>query len=189
LHIICVARLIERKGQHHLIEAVKLLVEQGIDIVLSLVGTGDSQRSYELLARDLGVADRVRFVGYVPRDQIAEHFATAHVFALPSYNEGMAIAALEAMASGLPVVLTRTGGTDELVEDGVNGLTFDWSNVDALTSHLRLLARDRSIVRRMGAASRDRAMQFSWDAIADRYLDIFTLLPERAAANGGYRYS
>jgi phosphatidyl-myo-inositol dimannoside synthase len=86
-------------------------------------------------------------------------------------------------------VLTRTGGTDELVEDGVNGLTFDWSNVDALTSHLRLLARDRSIVRRMGAASRDRAMQFSWDAIADRYLDIFTLLPERAAANGGYRYS
>src|SRR5262249_8639739 len=66
LHIICVARLIERKGQHHLIEAVKRLADQGIDVVLSLVGTGDSQDDYEQLARNLGVSDQVRFVGYVP---------------------------------------------------------------------------------------------------------------------------
>jgi glycosyltransferase involved in cell wall biosynthesis len=181
LHIICVARLIERKGQHHLIEAVKRLADQNIDVTLSLVGTGDSQDSYERLARDLGVSDRVRFVGYVPREAIARHFSAAHVFALPSYNEGMAIAALEAMASGLPVVLTRTGGTDELVEEGMNGLTFDWADVDALTMHLRSLAIDRAMARRMGAASRQRAMQFSWDAIAEAYLDLFA---SRAPADG-----
>jgi len=174
LQIICVARLIERKGQHHLIEAVKRLADQGIDVMLSLVGTGDSLDSYELLARELGVSDQVRFVGYVPREAITEHFSAAHVFALPSYNEGMAIAALEAMASGLPVVLTRTGGTDELVEEGVNGLTFDWADVDALTMHLRRLATDRALARQMGIASRERAMQFSWDAIAEVYLNLFT---------------
>jgi len=178
LHIICVARLIQRKGQHHLIEAVKRLAHQNIDVMLSLVGTGDSQDCYELLARDLGVSARVRFVGYVPREAIARHLSAAHVFVLPSYNEGMAIAALEAMASGLPVVLTRTGGTDELVEEGVNGLTFDWADVDALTMHLRRLATDRALARRMGLASRARALQFSWDSIAEVYLNLFASITQ-----------
>ncbi len=175
LRVICVARLIERKGQHHLIEAVQRLAAEGVDVVLSLVGTGDSQEEYQTLARRLGVERRVEFVGYVPRESIAAHFADAHVFALASYNEGMAIAALEGMAAGLPVVLTRTGGTRDLVEEGVNGLTFDWADVETLVAHLRRLATDRALVRRMGAASRGRAMQFSWDVIADRFLDMFSI--------------
>jgi len=173
LNVICVARLIERKGQHHLIQAVRRLMDESIPVRLSLVGTGDAQAECEALAQRLGVAQQVEFAGYVPREHIPARVAAAHVFALPSYNEGMAIAALEAMASGLPVVLTRTGGTDELVEDGVNGLAFDWADVDMLTAHLRRLATDRALARRMGAASRTRAMQFSWDAIAEQYLEIF----------------
>lgn len=174
LQVVCVARLIERKGQHHLIEAVRRLADMDVDIRLSLVGEGDSQPEYEALARRLGVEQQVHFVGYVPRERIPACFASAHVFALPSYSEGMSIAALEAMAAGLPVVLSRTGGTDELVEEGVNGLTFDWADVDTLVSHLRRLAYDRDLARRMGAASRVRATNFSWDTIADRYLELFS---------------
>jgi glycosyltransferase involved in cell wall biosynthesis len=173
LRVICVARLIERKGQHHLIEAVQRLAAEGVDVIVSLVGTGDSLEAYQALAHRLGVERRVEFVGYVPRESIAAHFTDAHVFALPSYNEGMAIAALEGMAAGLPVVLTRTGGTRDLVEEGVNGLTFDWADVDTLAAHLRRLATDRALVRRMGTASRARAMHFSWDVIAERFLDMF----------------
>jgi len=62
----------------------------------------------------------------VPREEIPRHYAAAHVFSLPSFNEGMSLAALEAMGAGLPLVLTHTGGTDELVEEGVNGFTHDW---------------------------------------------------------------
>ncbi len=174
LQVICVARLIERKGQHYLIEAVKRLSGLGIDVRLSLVGEGDSQLEYETLARKLGVERQVRFVGYVPRERIPACFASAHVFVLPSYSEGMSIAALEAMAAGLPVVLTRTGGTDDLVAEGVNGFTFDWADIDALVANLRHLATDRALARRMGAASRARALNFSWDMIADRYLDLFS---------------
>jgi phosphatidyl-myo-inositol dimannoside synthase len=173
LRVICVARLIERKGQRHLIEAVQRLAAEDVDVIVSLVGTGDSQETYQALASRLGVEHRIEFVGYVPRDSIASHFAGAHVFVLPSYNEGMAIAALEGMAAGLPVVLTRIGGTRDLVEEGVNGLTFDWADVDGLVSHLRLLATNRELVRQMGAASRARAMQFSWDTIAESFLDTF----------------
>jgi glycosyltransferase involved in cell wall biosynthesis len=172
LRLLCVARLIERKGQHHLIEAVKRLTNSGIDVTLDLVGTGDAQAANTVQAQALGIGDRVRFIGYVRREEIAAHYAAAHVFVLPSYNEGMSVATLEAMATGLPVVITRTGGA-ELVEDGINGLTFDWADVDTLTTHLRLLATDRALAPQLGAASRARAAGFSWDAALQRYLEMF----------------
>jgi glycosyltransferase involved in cell wall biosynthesis len=174
LEIVCVARLIERKGQHHLIEAVQRLTAEGVAVRLKLVGTGDSQQDYEALAERLGVAAQVQFAGYVPREAIAAEYAAAHVFALPSFCEGMSVAALEAMGAGLPVVLSRTGGTAELLDDGVQGLSFDWADVTTLTAHLRRLATDRALARRMGAAARERALRFSWDAIADSYLDLLT---------------
>jgi len=173
LRLLCVARLIERKGQQHLIEAVKRLSDEGLDVTLGLVGTGDAQTANEAQARSLGVAERVSFVGYIPREQIAAHYAEAHVFVLASYNEGMSVATLEAMAAGLPLVVTRTGGTVELVEEGANGFTFDWGDVDALSTHLRRLATDRALARRMGAASRERSLRFTWDSVADEFRLLF----------------
>jgi phosphatidyl-myo-inositol dimannoside synthase len=174
LHVLCVARLIERKGQGHLIEAIKRLTDSGINVVLSLVGTGDSQQDYEDQARRLGIEDRVRFFGYVPREKINTYYNSAHVFALPSYSEGMSLAALEAMAAGLPLVVTRTGGTAELVGEGVNGYSFNWADIDALTNYLRMFAKDRTLAMRMGASSRARAAFFGWDVIADRFLQLFS---------------
>jgi len=173
LKLLCVGRLIERKGQHYLIDAVKQLTDEGIDVRLDLVGTGDAQAANQAQAARLGLTDRVRFLGYIPREEISYHYAAAHVFVLPSYNEGMSVALLEAMASGLSVIVTPTGGTPELVEAGVNGLVFDWADVSQLTSHLKRLAGDRSLVYSMGTASRTRASLFSWDAAALRYLEVF----------------
>jgi len=181
LRVICVARLIERKGQAHLIEALRRLAAAGCDLRLELVGEGDARAAYQDLAQRLGVAERVTFAGYVPREQIAARYAGAHVFALPSYNEGMSVATLEAMAAGLPVVVTRTGGAADLVAEGVNGWSFAWGDVDALTGHLRRLAADRDLARRMGAASRARAAAFSWEAAARRYLELFQALAPHAA--------
>ena len=180
LRLLCVARLIERKGQHHLIRALYQLQEQGIDATLDLIGAGDAQTALQQLSERLGVSERVHFLGYVPREQIAEYYAEADVFVLPSYNEGMSVATLEAMASGLPLVVTRTGGTTELVVEGVNGFTFSWGDVEGLVSHLRRLARDRDLIKRMGAASRHRAGMFTWDTAAARYMDLFQhLMPPR----------
>ena len=172
LRILCVGRLIERKGQQHLIEAVKRLTDESIDVRLDLVGTGDARSDNEAQVARLGLADRVRFIGYVPREKIAQHYTAAHVFVLPSYNEGMSVALLEAMASGLPVVVTPTGGTLELVEPNINGFIFEWGNVASLTAHLRRLSQDRSLVRRMGDASQRRAMNFSWKRPALAYIDL-----------------
>ena len=189
LRLLCVARLIERKGQRHLIEAVSALVAEGIEVTLDLVGTGDARPGYEAQVREIGLDGRVNFLGYVPREEIAQHYAGAHVFVLPSYNEGMSVATLEAMAAGLPVVVTRTGGTAELVEEGVNGFAFDWGDVETLGKHLHLLAADRSLARRMADSSLDRAAGFTWEEVSERYLGLFsaycqTLGPETAAELG-----
>lgn len=173
LRLLCVARLIERKGQHHLIEAVNMLTNMGVNVRLDLIGSGDALHLYEALVERYGLSDRVHFQGYVPREQIADHYASADVFVLPSFNEGMSVATLEAMASGLAVVVTCTGGTKELVVEGVNGFTFSWGDVNTLVDHLTRLAGDRKLVRRLGAASRHRAGLFSWESAADRYLTLF----------------
>jgi phosphatidylinositol alpha-1,6-mannosyltransferase len=184
LRLLCVARLIERKGQHHLIEAAKQLADGGTEVTLELVGTGDAATEYQAQVQGLGLEDRVRFVGYVPREEIARHYATAHVFVMPSYNEGMSVATLEAMAAGLPVIVTRTGGTAELVEEGVNGFTFDWGDVDSLVGHLHCLATDRGRVRTMGQASRVRAASFTWEAATRSYQELLAALTQTGARRG-----
>lgn len=176
LRLICVARLIERKGQHHLITALRQLVDQGCDVTLELVGEGDARAANEALARRLGLTERITFAGYVPREQIAARYAAAHVFVLPSYNEGMSVATLEAMAAGLPAVITRTGGAEELVAEGVSGNIVPWGDVSALAERLRTLAQHRDLARQMGRVARARAQNFSWEAAVAQYLALFAEL-------------
>ena len=118
------------------------------------------------------MAELVHFAGYVPREQMPARYAAAHVFVLPSYNEGMSVAMLEALAAGLPIIATRTPGTDLVISDA-NGSTFDWGDVEALARHLRRLALDRPLARRMGAGSRLHAEGLSWTTVADSYLQLF----------------
>lgn len=184
LRLLCVARLIERKGQRHVIEAVRQLTGKGVDVTLDLIGTGDAEPAYRRLVSELGLDDRVRFLGYVTREEIARYYADAHVFVLASYNEGMSVATLEAMASALPIVTTRTGGTKELVQEELNGFTFARGDVATLANHLALLASDRARAQAMGAASRARAAQFSWDAAAERYLEMFSAIESAVTADG-----
>jgi phosphatidylinositol alpha-1,6-mannosyltransferase len=182
LSIICVARLIERKGQHHLIKAVKQLLDEGIDVKAVLLGAGDALDQYRALSKKLGIVESVEFLGYIPRKDLNKFYNEADVFVLASFNEGMSLAALEAMAAGLPLVVSRTGGTSMLVEEGINGFTFDWADIDSLVDHLRKFAKKRELVSKMGIESRSRAEAFSWPRIADRYLNLFTAFSPHAGS-------
>lgn len=181
LRLLCVGRLIARKGQNHLLEAVKRLVDAGLEVELDLIGDGDAMPAYKLQANQLGIEPRVIFSGYVPREQMPARYAAAHIFVLPSYNEGMSVATLEALAAGLPVVITRTGGAAELVTEGENGLVFDWADIARLTAHLRHLAFNRDLARQMGAAARIHAERFGWENVVRQYQDLFMLLSRREA--------
>jgi glycosyltransferase involved in cell wall biosynthesis len=174
LRVLSVGRLIAHKGHGDVIEALRRLRrDHGVDAELEIVGSGTDRASLEAQARDAGLAEHVRFAGAVDRGRVAERYAAADVFALASLSENMSVATLEALAAGLPLVVTRVAGTEELVEEGVNGWTVDLHDVDALTRRLVALARDPAARRAMGDASRARAERFDWAEIAASYADLF----------------
>jgi glycosyltransferase involved in cell wall biosynthesis len=176
IRLLCVARLIERKGQRYLIQAVKQLVMNGNNIVLDLIGTGDSEGDYRALVRKLDLENKVNFLGYIPREEIPRYYTRADIFILPSFNEGMSVATLEAMASGLPVIVTRVGGMEELVVEGVNGNFVEWGDVGGMVSHIGKFIQNRKLTSRMGSASCTRAKAFSWDRVANAYKTLFNRL-------------
>jgi glycogen(starch) synthase len=175
LRILAVSRLIARKGLDTLIAALGRLSASG-DQELSLDIAGDGPHGAELraLAHACGVADRVRFRGFVDRAGLAALYADADIFVLASLAESCSMALLEAMAAGLPVVASSVGGSVELVQDGTNGLLFKAENVDELTTALRVLAHDPGQRLRFAAANRALTRErFSWRAVALRYEAIF----------------
>ena len=179
--VLCAGRLIERKGQHHLIEAVRQLRARGQNgFKVVLAGTGDGEAALKAqVARD-GLGDVVQFLGYVPWQEMPELYAAVDLFVLPSYNEGMSVALLEAMASGLPAIVTPTGGTEELM-DG-NGLVVPWADTAALTSALARLLSSPETRATMGRRSRELALQRTWPATAQAYLDLCQSAAQQVAA-------
>jgi phosphatidylinositol alpha-1,6-mannosyltransferase len=107
----------------------------------------------------------------IARD-LPDLYRGADLFAMTSFNEGMSNAMLEAMASGLPVLVTRTAGTAEIVEEGVNGWTLAWQDAATLTARLTHAVARRDELAALGAAAREKVSRFTWGAAAQRYLKL-----------------
>ncbi|MFD1562787.1 glycosyltransferase [Haloarchaeobius amylolyticus] len=160
LHILCVSRLIERKGVDDLIKAV-----DDLDVKLTIVGDGEQAEALQDLAVDLGIEERITFTGYIPHDEINEYYETADLFVLPSKNEGMSNTVLEAMAAGLPIITTNTGGTEELIHG--NGMVVPPEDPDAISEAISRY--DKESIRAAGNESRQIVEKMSWGKVADRY--------------------
>lgn len=158
--VCCVASLEEYKGHEHLLRAVALLADSGVDVQLRLVGSGDRERPLRALAGRLGIEARVTFLGPLDRDAVAVQLHRADAFVLASVVtragkcEGIPVALMEAMACELPVVATRVGGVAELVEHDRNGLLVAPGDPVALQDALRKLAGRPALGRRLGSAAR-----------------------------------
>lgn len=113
--LVAVGNLVPVKGFDVAIEAVARAVEHGADVELTIVGRGPQRAALEALASGRGVADRIRFTGYIEREQLAEEYARADAVVVPSRQEGFGVALVEALATGLPAVVTRSGGPDEIL--------------------------------------------------------------------------
>ncbi len=166
--VVCVSRLVARKGQDTLIRAMPLVREQVPGARLLLVGGGPDGDRLRRLARTTGVAEHVVFTGPVPAAELAAHHAVGDVFALPCRTrgggldvEGLGIVLLEAAAAGLPVVAGNSGGAPETVQEGRTGHVVDGRDVSAVASSIAGLLADPERARAMGAAGR-AWMQAEW---------------------------
>jgi teichuronic acid biosynthesis glycosyltransferase TuaC len=163
--LLSVGHLIERKGHHLVIEALARLPSAR----LLIAGDGPERPALERLATRFGVAERVRFLGRVAHDTLAEIYSAADLLVLASSREGWANVLLEAMACGTPVAATKVWGTPEVVADPAAGLLVEPRTADAFVIAItRLLATPPS-----RAATRLYAERFSWDATTTGQLVLF----------------
>jgi glycosyltransferase involved in cell wall biosynthesis len=138
------------------LRAFRLLRDGEVDATLCMVGDGPEREELERLASDLGMMRSCLFAGY--QEDVAPFFAAFDAFVLPSGNEGTPVTAIEALASGCPVVATRVGGVPDVVRDGVDGLLVEPGDREALADALARLAADPELRRRMGEAGRERVL-------------------------------
>jgi len=139
------------KGTDDLIRAVAKLHCEAADLELVCVGGGNDLPRLQSLARELGIADRVRFLQSLSREEIAACYSRARIFAMPSVGEGFGLVFLEAMACGRPVIAAACGGALDLIEDGVNGLLVPPRDSAGLILALRRMLESESLRSRLGA--------------------------------------
>jgi glycosyltransferase involved in cell wall biosynthesis len=149
-----IGRMTAVKRTDVVLEAFRRLKEQGVDTVLCMVGDGPDRTSVEEQAGRLGIMRECLFPGY--QEDVGPFFAAFDVFVLPSGNEGTPVTAIEALASGCPVVATRVGGVPDVVTDGEDGFLVASGDVEQLAARLAELANDPELRARMGAAGRGR---------------------------------
>lgn len=158
----------ERKGLKVALEAVAL----SPPAELVVVGEGDAD-SYRRLAKRLGVADRVRFVGAVAA--VDEWYQRGDVFLLPTAYETFSLVTYEAAASGLPLLVTRVNGVEDLLREGVNGWFVD-REAELVADRLRRLQSDPALRRQMGEQARQDSLRFSWARVVEDYRELYASL-------------
>ena len=178
--VVCVSRLVPRKGQDVLIRALPSIRRRVPDAALLCVGGGPYRPTLERLARENDVADAVVLTGSVPWEELPAHYDAGHVFAMPCRTrrrglevEGLGIVFLEASATGLPVVAGRSGGSPDAVLDGTTGHLVDGTSVSAVADSVAGLLGEPQRARAMGAAGRDWVeREWRWDVLAGRLREL-----------------
>ncbi|WP_237107704.1 glycosyltransferase family 4 protein [Nonomuraea sp. MG754425] len=175
--VLCVSRLVPRKGQDQLIRAWPSVLRSVPDAVLLLVGGGPYRAALERLAAG---RESIRFTGTVPESALPAYYAAADVFAMPCRTrlggvdvEGLGIVFLEASASGLPVVAGASGGAPDAVRPGETGLVVNGESVDEVAQAVVELLTDPGRARKLGAGGRDWvAREWAWDQVAARFRQL-----------------
>ncbi|MEU4467991.1 glycosyltransferase family 4 protein [Streptomyces sp. NPDC024017] len=174
--VVCVSRLVRRKGQDTLIRAMPRILAAEPDTVLLIVGGGPYERDLRRLAHETGVASAVRFTGAVPWSELPAHYGAGDVFAMPCRTrrggldvEGLGIVYLEASATGLPVVAGDSGGAPDAVLDGETGWVVRGGSPEEVTDRITVLLGDAELRRRMGERGREWVEEkWRWDLLAER---------------------
>ncbi len=177
LKILTVGRLIRRKRIELLIGAIAELNTSGLDVVLSIAGEGNLMEELQTLAKNLGIAERVYFLGNVSSDKMPEVYRHHHIFVMASMHEGMSNAMLEAMASGLPIITSPCEGVEELIDD--NGIIIRPPMKEAFAEAIGKLVQDKNARGKMAAAACQKAETFTWKAAAAQYLPSYNSLLKR----------
>lgn len=177
--ILYVGRIEPLKGIDLLLEAAALL--DGVDDIRMLIVGGNPGSDVELdrlkaLTLELGIENRVTFTGAIKQNDLPNYYSAADVFVLPSHSESFGLAALEAMACGTPVVVSRVGGLKTFINSGETGYLVPWRCPEHFAQRFEMLLANPGLRQAMGKAARAKALQMGWEHTADRMLEFYSSL-------------
>lgn len=172
--IFFVGRLVPEKGVAGLIKAFARVSTEIDNAKLVIAGKGPQEKYLKTMVGELELQQRVVFTGFINDDARDQIFSIAEAAVFPSLYEPFGIVALEAMASGTPVVVTDVGGLSEIVEDGTTGIKVPAADEEALAQALMKLMQDHALAEKL-CKNADKVIksQFSWDKIAQETVDVY----------------
>jgi glycosyltransferase involved in cell wall biosynthesis len=180
--LITIARLIKRKALGDVLQAMALVDEPALRLLI--IGEGPEQERLVDLAKSLGLVQQVDFLGPIWGEKKFQYLEAADIFVLPSLHEGFGLVYLEAMHCGLPVVASSTGGQTDFLRDGETGFLVPVGDVQALAHSLERLAKDEALRRKMGKFNRGYVKRFHISGVAERYEDVFRRVVELSRGSG-----
>jgi glycosyltransferase involved in cell wall biosynthesis len=171
--LLAVGNLLEVKGHAHLVEAMALLGDRDRPAVLGIAGSGEEEDDLRGRIEALGLADRVRLLGY--RSDVPDLLAACDIFVMPSLSEGLPMAMIEAMLASKSIVASEVGGIPELIPSADFGRLVEAGDPQALAEWLEELLGDEGLRGRLGRRARERATRlFTASAMAERYLELYS---------------
>jgi glycosyltransferase involved in cell wall biosynthesis len=172
IRIVVLAQLIRRKGIQYLVQALERLDASTREkCLVDVYGTGPFRTELEKMTQAAGLEEILTFHGLLEGEKTPDTLRNADVFVLPSLQEGMPLALLEAMASGLPAIATSVGDVPSAIEDGNTGLLVPPGDVEALGAALARIVTDQALRQRLGPAARKKAEDYDWKRIWARYAE------------------
>ena len=175
--ILCAGRLVQRKGQDVLIDALSILRQRDQNVHLLIVGAGNYEKALRARVEKLNLNSSVTFAGRIEYHELPDHFRLADIFASPTRDrfgglevEGLGIVYLEASASGIPVLAGNSGGAPDAVQDGRTGLVRDGRSVEIIAETLQELLENHNLRSEMGKQGREwMEREWSWAVIGARF--------------------
>ncbi len=169
--ILYAAEFIPRKNHIFLIENLKKLIDEGVNIRCAFIGTGKLLDEIKAKTKELNIQDKVQFFGY--RRDANEFYAAADLVVAPGSQEGLPVHVLEAMASGLPIVATKIRGHVDLIEDTKNGLLFDYNNSVGFCSAVKRIIADEKLQNYMSENNIIKVKKYSVENAIDSMSEIY----------------
>ena len=169
----------KQKGMHLGIEAFAQIKKRFTDVKMLIVGSGPQLESLKKLAKDLDIAEDIYFCGLIPNKETPYYYNTSDLYLNPTLRvEGLAIATVEAMACGLPAVISRIGGTDSTIEDGKSGFFVEPENVESLVEKSNEILNNPELAKEMGEKAREKAVrEFSQEKMIEAVSYTHLTLP------------
>lgn len=178
--ILSIGRLVEKKGIAYLLDALSLLNNSGIEFECKIIGDGELRDELESLASELGLGERISFIGFVTHDQIPAFLYDANVFVSPNiesnnYSDGLPTVILEAMASGLPVIASDAASNSEVISNNNTGLLVRERSCEELANALHKLFTDRKLMKTIALNARELVLEeYSGEIVIRKLSEIFS---------------